>query len=450
MRKFFVGMVSLFALLLPSISLAAADFVMPFKDVDSGSYYYAPVKLALEKKVLVSGSYFYPSWSLTRAEFITWTVAALGIEKVTPEKPSFSDVPKTSKAYSSIETGKKFGLVSGTQTADGKPTGKFEPNALVNRAQAAVMIMKAFTQVKAGSASFPDLKNVGWAEEAIKKAASVGFFAGNPDKTFRPANNILRAEGITVLMKVASKLESKELTKSFATATSAGMATTVGTGAKTYTADELLKKIEAAFPGYTAMNIKQAGNYAVFYADKSPQMDKYGEPIYGETGGESKPAWHRLSLADANPKAEMLFETGPMGFLQGALSPDGKDFLITLDTGDVTVMNVATLAKTSLGNFTVSGKRRFDYPAYSPDGKYMLFFDFSKDASGFSNQNGILVVDASLKNLANGTFVAGFWLNEGGGGPLEAGITLSQYTFVDATHVTFNHATLNLGTMKKE
>lgn len=156
---------------------------MPFQDVPSGSYYYAPAQDALEKNIILTCKFFYPAKELTRAEFIDLTAKVIGVTKISPETLSFTDVPKTHWAYASIETAKKYALVAGMQNVDGTATGKFEPGKLVNRAQAAVMIMKAFMQVKAESMiSFSDLKDVQWALDAIKKAVTVGFFAGYPDK----------------------------------------------------------------------------------------------------------------------------------------------------------------------------------------------------------------------------------------------------------------------------
>lgn len=194
-----------------------------FQDVPRDAYYYHAVEKLVTMNLVIDvdqfseDEYFYPGKPLTRAEFIWWTVQLFGLDGQTPENPiqlpdvqSFSDVPKTHPLYSYIEIAKKYRLIAGTSTSDGKPTGRFEPNKLLSRAEAAVILSKAFPEIKIDSRRanpFSDIESVPWANNAIYKAYKLGFFSGYPNKTFRPGNSILRAEGITVLSKVFDKLK---------------------------------------------------------------------------------------------------------------------------------------------------------------------------------------------------------------------------------------------------
>lgn len=421
MRVRFTAFLSLF--FLPTIVFAAT---MPFKDVPSDSYYYQPVFTALDQEVITSGTYFYPGKALTRAEFIDWMVKTIDAEPVFPDVPSFKDVQKTHFAYTAIETGKKFGLVSGTQTADFKPTGNFEPGKLVNRAEAAVIIMKAFMQVEAKTGvTFPDLKQVPWAVDAIKRAATAGFFKGYPDKTFGPANNILRAEGITVFMQVQAKLASEELTLSFAQNAAAFI--------KTYTKEDLLAKIEEQLPGFTAVNIRQTGAHVVFFAYDNESAD----PVF---------AWYRLPLTVSEAVASQLYAGKSfLTIARGAISPNEKEFFYTAENGALGSVIIATEAKSQHGQFTYGANKAplFIAPAYTPDGKYIMLLN-QADSS-------IIFIDAQTKNTKPVATVEGFWLNEAGGAGLESGEEYSQYTFLAENRVRFsNGAIIDLTTMTKE
>lgn len=413
--------IALVSFLLP-ISVFAAEAFMPFTDVSQTDYFYTPVQIGLEKKILKSGKYFYPGKQLTRAEFINWVVRALNIPLVEPAKASFSDVPKTFWAYAAIETAKKYGLTAGTKTSTGEFTGRFEPAKNVIRAEAAVMIMKAFLNIpKKSTVKFPDLKGVPWAEDAILKAASVGFFSGHGDGKFRPANNILRGEGITVVRRIIEKVESKELTLTFVPA-----ATTSGI---TYTPAQLLKKAETALPGYIISNVQQAQSYAVFFAYDPRINDRYG--------------WYRLRIENAaGSQAEKIFGESTDDLFQAAVSPDGKELLTVTSNGEVAVTYISSGVKTDLGKFSIDGIHgTYKYPYYTPDKKYFILFD--------TISHGLLAVDATLKNIRSGALASGF-SEPGSGSTIVHGGDLSYYSFTDNRVRFVDGSTLNLIKMQKE
>lgn len=433
MRKKSIALLAVLFGLISAPSLVGAFFVS--KDVPVNSYYYAPVRDAIDKKIIDNSTYFYPEKALTRAQFVDWFVRALKVERITPSTASFSDVPKSYWAYSSIETAKKLQLVSGTQSVSGQPTGKFAPNALVNRAAAAVIIMKAFTHLKNASMTFPDLGAVSWAQDAIKRATTAGFFSGYSNGTFGPANSILRAEGITVFMKIALKIETKQLSPVFASSPPPSPPVS-----SQYTMADLLKKIDAALPHNIAINVKQVDYYVVFFAFNPELNAPY--------------TWYRLALANATAKPDMLFGSSLNQLYQAAISPNRKEFLAIAPDGKITVTNTITLAKTDLGTFiTNDGTNRYSDPVYTQDGEYIIFFDkTAKNLQYDPVSNGLLIVDASTKNINNGNFATGFWMNEKAiaPGPFEAGSTYTKYTFLDNNRVQFNGKVLNLITMSRE
>ncbi|MEM7064157.1 MAG: FAD-dependent oxidoreductase [Cyanobacteria bacterium P01_B01_bin.77] len=91
--------------------------------------------------------HFRPHGSVSRAVACTALVNLLGLEKTTPEQPSFSDVqPGRHWAYSTVETLKATGMVAGMRR------GVFAPDRAMTRKQLGFLVKKAMPQ--AYSAAF--------------------------------------------------------------------------------------------------------------------------------------------------------------------------------------------------------------------------------------------------------------------------------------------------------
>lgn len=88
---------------------------------------------------------------------------------------------------------------------EGFPDGSFRPNEAVTRAQFAAMIRKAFPNAQdvRTPINFVDVPSNYWGYQAIQDAYTSGFLAGYPGGTFRPNENIPRAQ---VLVSLASGL----------------------------------------------------------------------------------------------------------------------------------------------------------------------------------------------------------------------------------------------------
>jgi S-layer homology domain len=80
--------------------------------------------------------------------------------------------------------------------------GTFRPDQPVTRAEFAALIRRAFPDAPEVSSkkTFRDVPSGYWAAEAIAKASSIGFLAGDPGGTFRPADNIKRIESLVSLV----------------------------------------------------------------------------------------------------------------------------------------------------------------------------------------------------------------------------------------------------------
>jgi hypothetical protein len=82
----------------------------------------------------------------------------------------------------------------------GYPDGTFKPNQQVTRAEFAAMLNKAFDlQPIRDGKQFKDIPKKYWAKEVIDKAYRGGFLAGYADGSFSPNRNILRIESLVSL-----------------------------------------------------------------------------------------------------------------------------------------------------------------------------------------------------------------------------------------------------------
>ncbi len=89
------------------------------------------------------------------------------------------------------------------QIIGGFPDNTFKPNAPITRAQFAAIVVRAFNLAPAGSGSaFIDVPSNYWASGAIRAVSNAGLVTGFPDGTFRPEQQITRAQALVVLTKV--------------------------------------------------------------------------------------------------------------------------------------------------------------------------------------------------------------------------------------------------------
>jgi hypothetical protein len=84
----------------------------------------------------------------------------------------------------------------------GFPDGTFKPNDQVTRAQFAAMVAHALELPNSSaSVQFNDLPANYWGNKAIGAVSSAGLVTGFPDGTFHPNDNITRAQALVILSK---------------------------------------------------------------------------------------------------------------------------------------------------------------------------------------------------------------------------------------------------------
>lgn len=116
------------------------------------------------------------------------------------EENNFTDVTQKHWANKAISTLAKSNVINGYGD------DSFRPDAKITRAELVTMVAKMYdlTDVDVEHIPFKDSKTH-WAKISIAFAAEQGFIGGYPDKTFKPRNNITRAETVTVMNAVLNR-----------------------------------------------------------------------------------------------------------------------------------------------------------------------------------------------------------------------------------------------------
>ncbi|WP_130616198.1 S-layer homology domain-containing protein [Cohnella abietis] len=123
----------------------------------------------------------------------------------------FSDIAKH-WAEASIKQAVISGIVKGYTD------GTFRPNSTVTREEFAVMLMNALKpQGKGAELTFTDNAKIGiWSQIAIAQAVQAGIIKGNKDGSFRPKNEVTRAEMAVMIANALEQPIEENATTSFA------------------------------------------------------------------------------------------------------------------------------------------------------------------------------------------------------------------------------------------
>lgn len=140
---------------------------------------------------------FKPNNSITRAEFVNIVNNYFGLTKSSGKV--FSDT-KDHWAKNVIDIAVTNGVCNGVSTTE------FKPNEPITREQVAVMLSnyKKLTDTNHEEIyKFNDKNNISsWAKDSVEGVVERGYMGGYSDLTFKPKNNITRAEAVTTLSRV--------------------------------------------------------------------------------------------------------------------------------------------------------------------------------------------------------------------------------------------------------
>jgi len=178
-----------------------------FADVD-GHWSESHVE-SMANKLIVEGyedGTFGPDVQITRAEFATLIVRALGLSSKTAAAADFSDVASTDWFANAVALAVDAGIVNGYED------GTFQPNKVITREELAAMVVRASAfagtelSVAANEASsilagLKDADTIVWADAEIAAAVDAGIIEGYEDGTFGAGKTATRAEASTMIRR---------------------------------------------------------------------------------------------------------------------------------------------------------------------------------------------------------------------------------------------------------
>jgi len=84
----------------------------------------------------------------------------------------------------------------------GYPDGTFKPDNNITRAEFITLVNRAFEYTNTAPISFTDVNQNAWYASAIGVAVEAGYISGYPDGTMKPENPISREEAATIIMRI--------------------------------------------------------------------------------------------------------------------------------------------------------------------------------------------------------------------------------------------------------
>lgn len=146
-----------------------------------------------------------PENDITRAEVATIFYRLLTDESREAYRTTdhdFTDVSADAWHVEPVATLANAGLLAGYED------GSFRPDAPITRAEYAAIATR-FDELAAAESNFTDISGH-WAEDAINAAYGAGWVGGYEDGTFRPDQNITRAEAMALINRVLERAVDSE------------------------------------------------------------------------------------------------------------------------------------------------------------------------------------------------------------------------------------------------
>ena len=192
-----------------SVSIKVTDRMseVVYVDMENSKSYNAAVAMTamgiMSGTRIGDGVYFAPNDTVSRAEFVTMAMKALGIRAdSTLEKTYFDDndrIPKPLVGY--IATAAKIGAVNGSFDKDGL---YFRPNDAITKCEAAI-VMSNLLDIKADSAVFSEIEGITdipvWARASVGAMYESGIFDHTDTSTM--SESVTREYAAEYLYRIA-------------------------------------------------------------------------------------------------------------------------------------------------------------------------------------------------------------------------------------------------------
>jgi len=190
-------------------------YASDFKDLDASHWANNSVKTLVQKQVIngYEDGTFRPDSLVTRAEFATMIVKALGISTDNISGQTFIDVDKNDWEYKFVEAAK--GYLTGYKDENGNLYFKSSEPALREDMAAAVVLSLGLSDEESNIDNvkkiFSDSSDItSGFEKYIDIAYKNNIISGYTDGTFGPKKSITRAEAAALISKTLEKKESLE------------------------------------------------------------------------------------------------------------------------------------------------------------------------------------------------------------------------------------------------
>jgi hypothetical protein len=180
----------------------------------TGHWAQQPVEVLAARGIVngMNGTLYAPKGTLTRAEFTKLLAAALNLQTVHPDKPTFRDVSAASWSYAYVEAAAAAGIVTGE-------AGLFHGNDPLTREQMMVMLIRAIDKAtgttasaadslhsQAGLLAFKDNSSISkWARDSVAAAVEKKLVQGS-GQLLKPKDSSTRAEAAVIMYKLLAEL----------------------------------------------------------------------------------------------------------------------------------------------------------------------------------------------------------------------------------------------------
>lgn len=178
-------------------------------DVPVDSWYSSTVSDFVNAGYFDETQPFRPTEKATRAEFVQLLVRLQGGVVHAPFTiQSFDDVAPNNPFFNYFEEAGLAGWIKGTGSCYGNHPCFANSNSQINRAEAATLMIRAFNlQMSDNAPNFTDNPSNQWFTLSINSAASLCILQGDKGaKRVRPADNMIRAEMITMLLRAKQNI----------------------------------------------------------------------------------------------------------------------------------------------------------------------------------------------------------------------------------------------------
>ncbi|PRO65801.1 S-layer homology domain-containing protein [Alkalicoccus urumqiensis] len=186
----------------PTVS---ADAHTQFTDVREDGWYAEAISYAVQNDYVQGypDETFRPGNSMTRAEFAAVITRAADLDVPADSSNNFNDTVDGAWYEDAIAATVEAGIF------EGYGDNTFRPNEEISRAEIATVIVNTYDlelQGDAADTEFNDLVEGAWYEDAIKILASNNAVNGYQDGSFRPGNDVTRAEAVTFIYNVETQV----------------------------------------------------------------------------------------------------------------------------------------------------------------------------------------------------------------------------------------------------